>query len=88
MTKDQYQKAYSSELKTFIESPCGQATLGMLTMLRPPLERSDKEHLLLDSYSSIRGYETCLRAMISLTIPPPPSPEVQADYGVPEITKE
>lgn len=88
MNRDQFQKQFSGDLKKFIDSPCGQASLNILGMLRPTYEFPPHEHLLSENRGAMRGYEMCLRNMIALTIQLPQSNEVPADYGVPEAPKE
>lgn len=88
MNRDQFQKQFSADLKKFLDSPCGQASLNALSNLRPPYEFKEQEHLLIENRGAIRGYEMCLRNMIALTIQLPQITEVQADYGVPDAPKE
>lgn len=82
MTREEFQRNHSGDLKTFLESPVGQRLLVVLGALRPPHNISQYEHILLDSYANRRGYEQCLSTLLGLCLPQNKPTEVEANYGI------
>lgn len=83
MTPTDYQVAHSGKLKEFLDSKPGKDLLVMLQALRPAMQASfPTEHQMVRSYANNEGYNSCLQNIIALCMPPKPSSEVQADYGV------
>lgn len=84
MTKDIFQKAYAEDLKKFMGTPCGQALLATLATQRPPYEFSVQNHLLVENRGAMRGYELCMKNLLSLSTPTVVPRDVEANYGVPD----
>ena len=83
MNKALFQKQYAAELKALIESKFGQSLLATIGSMRPAYEFPIQEHLLSENRGAMRGYELCLKNIISLSIPQIATPDVEQDYGVP-----
>lgn len=84
MNRQTFQKTYGEELRKFVSTPCGQAMLAALGAQRPPYEFSVQNHLLVENRGAMRGYELCLRNILSLSTPINPPEEIEATYGVAE----
>lgn len=84
MTRQQFQKQFSGDLRNFLESPCGQNFLSTLGTMRPPYEFPAHDHLLAENRGAMRGYELCLRNSLMLTLPYEEAREAQPNYGVPD----
>lgn len=79
----EFQSAYSGDLKKFFESNMGREFITLVNGLRPPLPQSfPTEHAMIRAYANAEGYETCLRTMVSLAMPPKVTPEPEITYGV------
>lgn len=88
MTAQEFQVAFSADLKKVLESQMGQNLVQILGGLRPQYEMSPHEHLFSDNRGSIRGYETCLRNLIGLAMPPKIAEQPPVNYGVPDKKEE
>lgn len=84
MTVAEFQAHRSGELKVFFDSPLGKEFLTVLNGLRPQWESPNEQHLLLANSQQIRGYETCLRNIVALMMPPKVVSQPEANYGVPD----
>lgn len=83
MTRQQFQKEQSGELRKFIESPLGQQFLSILGSIRPPYEFPAQDHLLAENRGAMRGYELCLRNILGLTVPYQEIRDPEPTYGIP-----
>lgn len=84
MNSQEFQANHSGDLKAVLDSDMGKRLLTVLSSLRPPHEFPPQEHLLIENRGAVRGYELCLRNMISLTMAPKNVTQPEANYGVPE----
>ena len=84
MTVQNFQTNYADQLKTFLETPCGQNFLTVLGSLRPPYEFSEHDHLLAENRGAMRGYELALRNALAMAMPPRVSQDPEINYGVTE----
>lgn len=84
MTKIEFQNQYGADLKKFIDSPFGKSFLNILGSLRPGYEFPIEEHLLSENRGALRGYELCIRNIITLSMFSKPVQEPEANYGVPD----
>lgn len=84
MNKNTFQKLHADKLKSVLESPFGRDLMAALGALRPPYEFPQQEHLLIEGRGCMRGYEMCIRNLVSLATPAIESSDLEADYGVPE----
>lgn len=84
MTPVEFQTANAGKLKEFFDSSVGKEFLIMLQALKPAYEFPVHEHLMLANREAIRGYETCLRNMVALALPPKNITQPEANYGVPD----
>lgn len=82
MTAREFQINHHGDLKLFLDTPVGKELLSALSSLRPPYSDSPHEHLFIDNRGTVKGYELCLRNMVALCLPPSPTTEVKANYGV------
>lgn len=71
--------------KSFLDSETGQKFIKELHSLRPSPICEPHEHQAAYRLGGVAGYEACEAKIISLSVvKPPPKPEVQANYGVPD----
>lgn len=85
MNPTEFKSAYSGDLKKFFESPMGREFITLINGLRPQLPQSfQTEHAMVRAYANAEGYETCLRTMVSLAMPPKVVSEPEVNYGVPD----
>lgn len=84
MKPEDFQRQFGVKVKEFLDSPIGREFLNTLSQLRPGYDNNQLEHLFIENRGAIRGYETCLKNLISLSFSPAPSKEVDANYGVEE----
>lgn len=82
MNRQTFTDKYGGDFKKFIESPAGQAFVVTLNALAPPYEFSEKEHLFAENRGAKRGYELCLRNILTLLVPIKTKQEPEANYGV------
>lgn len=85
MTAVEFQTNHSGDLALFLNSPCGKEFLSILHGLRPAYEFPVHEHLMMANRESIRGYEMCIRNIVSLMHPPKIITQPEANYGVPPL---
>lgn len=83
MTFQEYQKNYSDQLKTFLDTPAGQNFLSVLGAHRPAYEFSVQNHLLTENRGAMRGYELCMRNAVLLSKPYAVHHDIEPTYGVP-----
>lgn len=82
MNQIDFRKTYNDQLKTFLDTPCGQHFLSVLGAMRPPYEFSVQNHLLTENRGAMRGYELCLRHILGLSMPYTVQHEPEPNYGV------
>ena len=87
MTAKQFQSEHGAELKKFLETNTGKNFLNLLSALRPAYSFPVHEHLMMANREAIRGYESCLLNIVSLTLPPSTPAQPDANYGVPDKTE-
>lgn len=87
MTKQQFIDKYADELKKFIDSPCGRETFSILESLKPIHENNNTPHLYADNKGRVIGYELCLRNFVTISNLPRNAEEIEADYGVRNISQ-
>lgn len=88
MTRQQFVDKHGEALKIFLNSECGIASLTFLNGMKPIYEFSKEPHLFAENRGATRGYELCLRNLISLSLLPKSNEEIEADYGVPDNNQQ
>lgn len=88
MNKTEFQKNFSGELKTYLDTSGGNNLILTLGGMRPPYEFPKEEHLLAENRGAIRGYELCLRNIMALCAPPQVETVVEANYGITSSKEE
>lgn len=82
MKAEEYYKKHGSSLINFLNTDAGKDLVVFLQSARPQFQPLPQEHLVIELYGSIRGYEQCLKNIVSAAIPrnPPITPAIS--YGV------
>lgn len=84
-----FQNAWGQELKKFLESPCGQATLREMHKLRPKPICEGVEHQAAYRLGAVAGYELYPDNLIMLsTVVPESKRQPEINYGVPSPKQE
>lgn len=82
MTPKQFQDVHGPWLASILSDPKGQALLGVLASLQPPFPESEIPHLFAKGLGKREGFESCIKTIVALSIPPKIQSEVEADYGI------
>lgn len=88
MTRNQFVEAHGEAVQTFLNSQAGLAFRILLSEARPLFESQREPHLFAENTGVVKGYELCLRNIVSLSALPKVAEEIEADYGVPNISQQ
>lgn len=81
MNKESFQEVHFNQFKAIMESQCGKDLIELLRDMRPPLIPLDSEHRMIENAGAVRGYEQCIKNLLSLVVPVPiKKPDIVPTY--------
>lgn len=84
MKSDEFFQKHGPKWQEILTSDLGKDLIAYLQNSRPQFQPLPQEHLVIELYGSIRGYEQCIKNIIGVAIPKPAPVQPTPNYGVPK----